>query len=587
MISKANSIGHNNHAHPPKGSIMARNDIVLIDSLVKKSKSQIGNNREDSEVFELFVLNEMLKDYDPSFDELESGWTDGGNDGGIDGFFVYVDGRMATSDSHRYALRKNPQIDVQIFTIRRSPTFEQQPIDSLISSLGELLDLSKSNRMLRYPYNKSVIRQREIFSNIYVALADRQPKLDIQIHYCSRGETCIIAKNIQSRATILRELLYELFSNIEVKVLFQGASELLSYARKQRDFTLRLPYIENYVSREGRNYILLCTLSSYFKFITDENIKLRRYLFESNVRDYLGKVSINLDISQSLASQENATDCDFWWLNNGITILGTSASVAGKEICIENVQIVNGLQTTETIYRHFTNSKFHDDNRAILIKVILAADDDTRARIIKATNYQNSVDLSALRGLDKIQRDIETYLSDHGWFYDRRKNFYKNEGRPAERIISIPYLASAVRAIVLGDPISKKSRSRQLRNDINYNQAFNDAWDLRVYLASIQIIRTIESVLYKSREIGDPPPIALLHFIGYIYVCECLNKTQYSPDEVAELAERTPTEEDILRIRDELQFASVKSNVKARTYGRIKTNKALVNLLLKSKFPTK
>lgn len=72
----------------------------------------------------------------------------------------------------------------------------------------------------------------------------------------------------------------------------------------------------------------------------------------------------------------------------------------------------------------------------------------------------------SLRGLDKIQRDIEEFLFEHGWYYDRRKNLYKNQGKPAERIVSIPYLASAVRAIVLGDPAgSQKQRSRQLRDD--------------------------------------------------------------------------------------------------------------------------
>jgi hypothetical protein len=113
----------------------------------------------------------------------------------------------------------------------------------------------------------------------------------------------------------------------------------------------------------------------------------------------------------------------------------------------------------------------------------LAADDNSRARIIKATNYQNSVDLASLRGLDKIQRDIEQLLLDHGWFYDRRKNLYKNEGRPPDRIVSVPYLAAAVRAVALGDPPKqRKQRSRSLRDDKIYNRVFNPKWDIHVFL---------------------------------------------------------------------------------------------------------
>ncbi len=102
---------------------MARNDIVLSDSLVEKSKEQLGTNKDESEIFELFSFDQILKDYDPSFEELESGWTDGGNDGGLDGFFVFVDGRIATPESYKYASKKSPQIDVHIFTVKRSKSF--------------------------------------------------------------------------------------------------------------------------------------------------------------------------------------------------------------------------------------------------------------------------------------------------------------------------------------------------------------------------------------------------------------------------------------------------------------------------------
>ena len=564
---------------------MARNDIVLLDSLVEKSEKQLGYENDESELFELFNFDQILKDYDPSFEELESGWTDGGNDGGIDGFFVFVDSRTATPESHQYAKKKWPEIDVHIFTTRRSPRFEQQPLDTLIGSLGEILDLGLDDADLRYPYNDSVLQQRKLFSDVYIAMADRQPNLSIQIHYCSRGETRLVAPNLRSRAATLRALVNDLFSNVKVNVEFVGASELLASARKQRDFTLRLPYIESYISREGDNYILLCTLSSYYKFITDEQEKLRRYLFESNVRDYLGEVQINRDIQDTLSRLESANAVDFWWLNNGVTILGNNASVAGKELCIENVQIVNGLQTTETIYRFFSTGKIKDDQRAILVKVILAADDEIRGRIIKATNYQNTVDLGSLRGLEKIQRDIEEFLIDHGWFYDRRKNYYKNEGKPAERIISVPYMAAAVRAIALGDPArSPRQRSRHLRDDKVYRQVFNGSWDLHVYLACLEITRSIEISMHTKRKVWDTPPIALAHYIGYAYACQCLKKVNYKPEEVAVLAGAPPNDDQVKSIREELKTATTNFHAPGRTYKGIKLNKSFIDQFIKERF---
>lgn len=287
---------------------------------------------------------------------------------------------------------------------------------------------------------------------------------------------------------------------------------------------------------------------------------------------------INRDIHSTLARREKPDLADFWWLNNGVTIIGTGASIVGKELCIENVQIVNGLQTTETIHRYFSEAPRADDPRAILVKVILAADDDIRARIIKATNYQNTVDLASLRGLDKIQRDIEAFLGDHGWFYDRRKNLYKNIGKPMDRIVSMPYLASAVRAIALGDPAkSQKQRSKSLRDDDTYTQVFVSTWDLHVYLASLEITRAVETALQTRRNVWDSPPISLVHFIGFIYTCKRLGKHRYHPNEVAQIAGRPPSREEALEISDDLKRASAGFHEPGRTFRGIKLNKLFID----------
>ncbi|QEG42744.1 AIPR family protein [Roseimaritima ulvae] len=565
---------------------MAKNDVVLLDSIVEKCRPQFGAELDDGELFELFSFDQILKDYEPSFEDLEAGWTDGGNDGGLDGFFIYIDDQIATGDSVHLASKRQPEIDVHVLSVKRAAKFQQQPIDTLISSLAELLDLSIDNDNLSYPYNSDVISQRDLFTSNYVALADRQPSLNITVHYCSRGDASNIATNLRGRADTLIETLEGLFSHSTLRFRFVGATELLESARKQRDFTLRLPFTESYISREGQNYILLCPLSGYNKFICDGDGNLRRYLFESNVRAYLGDVQINRDIQETLNRGPGLGNGDFWWLNNGITILGTKASVAGKELCVENVQIVNGLQTTETIYRYFQGSVTEiNDERAVLVKIILAADPETRARIVKATNYQNTVELASLRGLDKIQRDIEQFLFDRGWFYDRRKNVYKNEGRPAERIISVSYLAGAVRAIALGDPAkSSRQRSKSLRDDETYHKTFNTNWDLDVFLSSLEIIRAVESVMHSRRKQLDSPPSTFVHYVGFAYTCEQLGKFPYQPEDTVGIA--VPNAEDVQRIRNELEEASEEFQGPGRKYAGVKLSKSFIDEFVKNKFAT-
>jgi hypothetical protein len=184
---------------------------------------------------------------------------------------------------------------------------------------------------------------------------------------------------------------------------------LLALSRRGLDFKIRLPLAEAPISREGNRFVILCALTDFYKAICDETGGLKRYLFESNVRGYVGNGQVNTDIANTLANSEGPNQSDFWWLNNGVTVLATNAWIMAKEILVENAQIVNGLQTTETLYRHFSNRGSLDDKRAILIKIIVASDDG-----IRATNYQSTIDLAHLRGLDKIQKDIDDFLADHG-----------------------------------------------------------------------------------------------------------------------------------------------------------------------------
>jgi hypothetical protein len=573
-------------ANPERKAQLATNDVVLLDSLLQRIGSRYSTEASSSERFELFCFDQMLKQFDPTYDELSIGWVDGGNDGGIDGFFVYIDGRPCTGNSAAIASKLRPQIHIKIVSSRSSPRFEQQPLDSLHSSLSELLDLTKTPAELMYPYNSDVLRQRERFSTAYLELVEREPILTVTIDYCSRGDASQIAPNLRSRADALEELVRRLFGRVDIRCAFFGATELLHIARKQPDYSLRLPFTESYISREGKNFVVLSRLSDYFDFISDDSGQLRRYLFESNVRDYLGHGQVNKDIAETVerASTDISTE-DFWWLNNGVTILCTRAVVAAKSLAIENVQIINGLQTTETIFNVYSASRPANDQRALLVKVIVADEDSMRARIIKATNYQSTVDLSSIRGLDKIQKDIEQHLEDHGWFYDRRRNFFKNQGKSADRIVAVTYLASAVRAVALGDPAnSPRQRAKSLRDEAVYSKVFNPKWSLSVYLASLEIVRAVELALQQRKKKSQllSSPIRLVHFVAFAWVCLKLSKSRYTPEEIVSLRQNGPTTEEAVEISRKLHNFTRTAGIPQRGRDGISLNAAFMDRFLES-----
>jgi AIPR protein len=129
-----------------------------------------------------------------------------------------------------------------------------------------------------------------------------------------------------------------------------------------------LPF-QDHLAGTGAGYIVVAKLVDYYRFVCDDEGNLRRYLFDSNVRDYLGANKVNEDIAASL---EDDVVPDFWWLNNGITILTTRAIINGKSMLMQDIQVVNGLQTTETIYRHFNSGSRKSLDRTLSIKIIVA-----------------------------------------------------------------------------------------------------------------------------------------------------------------------------------------------------------------------
>jgi len=476
----------------------------------------------------------------------EDGWVDGSDDGGIDGFYVFVDGLFLSDQFETKHVRREPHIEVYILTVKSADTFKQAPVVSLITSLGELFNFQLDT--MENPYPAQLLEVRERFKSTYIDLAPKNPRLSIHVLYCSRGDARRLATNLRSKLNQLQKIITSFFSRVTSDALAFGATELLHLAQRTKKYSLLLPFTETYISRDGTNYVILCRLRDYLSFITDERGELRRYLFDGNVRDYLGDVQVNSDIASTLLE---AGGVDFWWLNNGVTILASSATVAGKALSIDDVLIVNGLQTTETLYLTLTGHVRPDDERAILIKIIISSDDDVRARIIKATNYQNSVELASLRSLDQLQRNIETYLLDHGWFYERRSNFYRNQGKPGDRILSIRQLGTAVRALAFKTPRTAERRQKWLRDDNSYRQVFNPAWPLSLYLGCAVVLRSVELSIKKRSVVWEGAPIfhgmarQWSSFIALVITCVRLKDMEYEPQRLGELADAIISHDEV------------------------------------------
>lgn len=335
---------------------------------------------------------------------------------------------------------------------------------------------------------------------------------------------------VRLKADELKETAQALFQDAEVTVEFLGARRLLELARRRPKTTYELRVSKSLSAING--HVVLSTLSAYNRFLRGDGEKVKAELFESNVRDFQGDTEVNAEIVKTLKNEKTV---EFWWMNNGVTILASRATLNGDTVTIENPQIVNGLQTSTQIARHFETAE-GEDIRNVMVKIVSSEIEETRDKIIKATNSQNAVQPATLRATDKVQRDIEETLKSFGLYYDRRKNYYKNEGKPAHKIISIPLMAQAVMSIILGRPDTARARPSSLIKDNSvYSQIFSEARPISMYSHSAELMRIVDRVLKGRSELSAGDRSNLRFYVLFWLTCTLAGKTKLNPADLVKI----------------------------------------------------
>lgn len=477
---------------------MAKNDLTLLESILSSYISNEIPSSKPDEVFEYFSSEQVLKDFAFSKEELLNGSVDGRNDGGIDAFYIIVNGHLAESIPLDFWPKSNVQLEVYLFTCKHDDSFKQAPITTMIPSLIELFDFSIPSSSFS-AYNEKLLKKRDLLITTYKRLAPSLSLFNLHIIYSCRG-TEEIEENIQAKADQAIDICSDSFSGCSVSFEFWGNRKLLDRYREQPNSVEELRF-NQCINQDGQ-YIVLSSLKNYYEFIVDANGNLNKRLFDANVRDYLGLNPVNADIQKSLA---NTNGPDFWWLNNGITIIGSKAHLVGNIITISDVQIVNGLQTSESIFNYFSGriigKPAEPDNRSVLIKVLISSSKETNDDIIFATNNQTNVNVTALRATDRIQIDIEEILKTNQIYYDRKTNYYQNQGMPESAIITPLAIAGGLISLIYKNPyLATSLKQKFMRNTLKYQKVFSPSFDINVWVA-------IASLLLKTdRYLGELKP---------------------------------------------------------------------------------
>ena len=206
---------------------------------------------------------------------------------------------------------------------------------------------------------------------------------------------------------------------------------------------------------------------------------------------------------------------------------------------------MNGLQTSTEIFNHFKEDNTENEKRNLLVRVIVPPATESRDRIIKATNSQTQIPVASLRATERIHRDIEEYLRPHGLYYDRRKNFYKNEGRAIDRIVSIPHLAQSVMSIALQRPNDARARpSSLLKRDADYETVFNRHYPIPLYLVCANIMKLIDREVRAGKHALDRKDQTNVRFYAAMYLASvATGKAVPTPEDIAAISVSSITED--------------------------------------------
>ena len=114
---------------------------------VEKEYEESASYENESAYFEYFSASQVLKDYDLSDDEIESGIVGAGNDGGCDGMYIFLNKNIVLPDQmETITASKESKVEVIIIQAKRENSFGENAIMKWKTTAENLLQLSNSIR---------------------------------------------------------------------------------------------------------------------------------------------------------------------------------------------------------------------------------------------------------------------------------------------------------------------------------------------------------------------------------------------------------------------------------------------------------
>ena len=531
---------------------MSKNAQILLENLIEQEFRNNDNYSNISEYFEFFSASQILKNQGLSDDEVDNGIVGKGLDGGCDSIYLFLNNLLITPDVVEHiSAPKDSILEMIIIQSKKTTSFGEDAVMKWKTISGNLLDLSKTTTDFTARYNADILEAFTTFRDTYTRLITSRVKLKFRFYYATLASE--LHPNVIQQSEELKDTIKGLFPNAVVEVTFVDSDTLFEMYNAVIENRVNLKFADIPISPNQKNYVALVDLKSYFNFIVNDEGDVRKSFFDSNVRDYQGKNNVNSSISETL---HRADDNDFWWLNNGVTVLASEATlVNNRELQIVNPEIVNGLQTSMEIYNYFSENReaLESEKRSILLRIIVPDNEESRDQIIFATNNQTNIPKATLRVTDPIHLQIEMYFKSRGLFYDRRKNYYKNQGHKPAEIVGVSFLAQCLITIFLKKPDYARARPSTLLNDEKtYNELYEKNNDLEVFYRVALLGKKIQKNVRSGSDYSSAEKSDILYYVLYAVIADVLGKKNITPTDIKNLDMDSVTDTLIEDIRNRI-----------------------------------
>lgn len=240
------------------------------------------------------------------------------------------------------------------------------------------------------------------------------------------------------------------------------------------------------------------------------NMKIHRpHIVSANVRHNLGhRNRVNQSIRRTLESE--AERSNFWYYNNGITILcdGYKLNTEESAIEVENPQIVNGCQTASALESLLDQIEGH--SVAVLARVIkvgeAGADSKYAVKIAEATNSQSPVKIADLKSNDQRQKELQAAFKGlpDPWFYERKRgewNALPKKVRKCfeKRRMTKENCGQRWRAVGMNEPAASVTAKDEMFDAEVYGRVFDPNRSVWLYLLAHHLWEFYNLLLSKSQ----------------------------------------------------------------------------------------